>query len=203
MSSQQTGAGEKPANEMSKMFLSFVKIGTFTLGGGYAMLPMMQHEFVDKHNWLSKEEFMDFMAVSQAMPGLFAINMASHIGFKLDGKKGSIVGTIGMALPSIVCILALALFFREFRSNIYVEKIFMGIRPAVVALIASPIFSMARSAKINRHSIWIVIVSAVLISLFGVSPIYIILAAGIAGYLYGKYQNRGNKEGNKEGGNRT
>lgn len=168
------------------MFITFAKIGSFTLGGGYAMVPVMEKEIVDKKKWLGKEEFMDILAVAQATPGLFAMNMASHIGYKLRGVIGGIVGSLAVALPSIIAILLIAMFFQTFKDNIYVEKIFMGIRPAVVALIAAPCFTMAKTAKINRYNIWIPVVAALLICAFGVSPIWIILAAGIGGFIYGK-----------------
>lgn len=169
-----------------EMFISFSKIGGFTLGGGYAMVPLMEKEVVDNKQWLDKEEFMDILVVAQSTPGLFAIDMASHIGYKLRGIKGGIVGALSVAAPSIVVILLIAMFFHAFNDNIYIEKIFRGIRPAVVALIAAPCFSMARTAKINRRNIWIPVVSALLISAFGVSPIYIILVAGLGGYIYGR-----------------
>lgn len=169
-----------------QLFLTFAKIGSFTLGGGYAMVPLMQREIVEKHQWLANDEFMDILAVSQATPGLFAMNMASHIGNKVCGALGGIVGALAVALPSIIAILFIAMFFQAFKGNIYVEKIFMGIRPAVVALIASPCFTMAKSAKINRRNIWIPVVAAILICAFGVSPIWVILGAGIGGFIYGK-----------------
>ena len=170
----------------TQLFTTFAKIGSFTLGGGYAMVPVMQKEIVDKKGWLASDEFMDILAVSQATPGLFAMNMASHIGYKLKGTLGGIVGALAVALPSIIAILLIAMFFQAFKDNIYVEKIFMGIRPAVVALIAAPCFSMARTAKINRYNIWIPVVAALLICAFGVSPIGVILAAGIGGFIYGR-----------------
>ncbi len=150
------------------------------------MVPVMQKEIVEKKGWLASDEFMDILAVSQATPGLFAMNMASHIGYKLKGTLGGIVGALAVALPSIIAILLIAMFFQAFKDNIYVEKIFMGIRPAVVALIAAPCFSMARTAKINRYNIWIPVVAALLICAFGVSPIWVILAAGIGGFVYGR-----------------
>ena len=150
------------------------------------MVPVMQKEIVEKKGWLASDEFMDILAVSQATPGLFAMNMASHIGYKLKGTLGGIVGALAVALPSIIAILLIAMFFQAFKDNIYVEKIFMGIRPAVVALIAAPCFSMARAAKINRYNIWIPVVAALLICAFGVSPIWVILAAGIGGFIYGR-----------------
>ena len=173
----------------AQIFTTFAKIGSFTLGGGYAMVPVMQKEIVDKKGWLANDEFMDILAVSQATPGLFAMNMASHIGYKLKGTPGGIVGALAVALPSIIAILLIAMFFHTFKDNPYVEKVFKGIRPAVVALIASPCFTMARTAKINRHNFWIPIAAALLICAFGVSPIWVILAAGIGGFVYGRLKN--------------
>lgn len=167
------------------MFFTFAKIGLFTLGGGYAMVPIMEKEIVDRKGWLTHEEFMDILIVAQSTPGLFAINMASHIGNKARGVLGGVIGSLGVALPSIVVILLIAMFFRTFKDNIYIEKIFMGIRPAVVALIAAPCFSMARTAKISIYNLWIPVVACILITAFGVSPIWIILVAGLAGYVWG------------------
>ena len=172
--------------DLLSMFFTFAKIGAFTLGGGYAMVPIMEKEIVDRKGWLTREEFMDILIVAQSTPGLFAINMASHIGNKARGVVGGIIGSLGVALPSIVVILLIAMFFRAFKDNVYVEKIFMGIRPAVVALIAAPCFSMARTAKITLNTLWIPIVACLLITAFGVSPIWIILVAGVLGFLWGK-----------------
>lgn len=171
------------------MFLTFTKIGAFTFGGGYAMVPILEQEIVNRQGWLSREEFMDVLIVAQSTPGLFAINMASHIGNKTRGFIGGVIGSIGVALPSIIVILLIAMFFRAFKDNIYIEKIFMGIRPAVVALIAAPCFSMARTAKINFSNLWIPIVACLLISVFDVSPIWIILVAGISGFVWGRIKS--------------
>lgn len=170
-----------------KFFLTCNKIDAFTLGGGYAMIPIMERDFVDKNHWMEKQEFMDIMVVAQTTPGIFAIDMASHIGYKLKGVWGGIVGAVGIALPSIIAILIIAMFFQQFKDNYWVAKFFTGVRPAVVALIAAPCFKMAKTANINRYNIWIPIVCCGLIALLGVSPIYIIIAAGVLGWLYGKY----------------
>ena len=170
----------------TEIFITFAKIGSFTLGGGYAMVQMMEREVVDNKHWLSSEEFLDTLVVAQSTPGLFAIDMASHVGLKLKGVKGGIVGALATALPSIVAILLIAIFFQAFKGNIYVEKIFMGVRPCVVALILTPCFSMAKKAKLNKRNWWIPIVCALLIVAFGVSPIWCILAAGVGGFIYGQ-----------------
>ena len=168
------------------IFWSFLKVGAFTIGGGYAMIPLMQRELVTRHGWLSDEDFMDEVALSQAMPGVFAVNMASMTGYRLRGVRGAVVATVGNVLMPIVFILALAVFFRTFRDNPFVERIFMGLRPAVVALVAAPVFTMARSAKVTWSNVWIPVVSALLIWLFGVSPIVVVLAAALLGYLYSR-----------------
>ena len=170
-----------------KFFITCNKIGAFTLGGGYAMIPAMEQEFVDKNKWMDRQEFMDIMVVAQTTPGIFSIDMASHIGYKLRGVWGGIVGALGIALPSIVAILLIAMFFHTFRDNVWVAKFFRGVRPAVVALIAAPCFKMAQTAHISRYNFWIPLVCCALIAFLGVSPIYIIIAAGVAGWLYGKY----------------
>ena len=173
----------------TEIFLTFAKIGSFTIGGGFAMVQMMEKEVVDKKHWLNHEEFMNTLVVAQSTPGLFAIDMASHIGLRLKGVTGGIVGAIATALPSIVAILLIAIFFQNFKDNIYVEKIFMGVRPCVVALILAPCFGMAKKAKLNKFNFWIPIVAAILIAAFGVSPIWCILVAGIGGFIYGKLKN--------------
>ena len=168
-------------------FKTFFKIGIFTLGGGYAMIPLIEEEVVNKKQWVSKDEMLDLIAIAQSCPGVFAINIATFIGYKLQKTRGAICTTVGTALPSFLIILAIAIFFSAFKDNPVVAAMFRGIRPAVVALIAVPMFRMAQQAKIGWSNAWIPIVSALLIWALGVSPIYIILIAGIAGYLYGMY----------------
>ena len=165
-----------------QLFGTFFKIGLFTIGGGYAMIPLIEEEVVKKHQWLSRQEFVDILAVSQSTPGVFAANMAIFIGYKLSRLKGSIASTLGTILPSFLIILGIALFFQQFKEYPVVENIFKGIRPAVVALIAVPTFNVARTAGINRHNIWIPILSTLLIWLMGISPVWIIIAAGALGY---------------------
>lgn len=111
------------------------------------MIPIMEEEFVNKNHWLGKQEFVDIMVVAQTTPGIFSIDMASHIGYKIKGVWGGIVGALGIAVPSIIAILIIAMFFRNFKDNPWVEKFFEGVRPAVVALIAAPCFRMASSCS--------------------------------------------------------
>ncbi|MBE6248619.1 MAG: chromate transporter [Prevotella sp.] len=167
-------------------FRTFFKIGIFTLGGGYAMIPLIEEEVVNRHRWVSKDEMLDLLAIAQSCPGVFAINISIFIGYKLNKVRGALATTMGTALPSFMIILAIAMFFHQFEDNHVVAAMFQGIRPAVVALIAVPTFNMGKRAKLNKFTIWIPIVSALLIWLMGVSPIWIIIAAGIGGYIYGR-----------------
>lgn len=150
------------------------------------MVPLIEDEIVDKRKWLAKDDFIDLLAISQSTPGILAVNISIFIGYKLRGFRGSVATTLGTILPSFFIILAIAMFFHNFKDNATVERIFKGIRPAVVALIAAPTFSMAKSAKINRYNIWIPVVSALIIWLFGFSPIWVIIIAGTGGYVYGR-----------------
>lgn len=171
-------------------FLSCFKIGCFTIGGGYAMIPLIEEEFVERKKWISKNDFIDILALAQSAPGILAINVAIFIGYRLKGIRGSITTALGTALPSFVIILTIALFFQNFKDNAIVQHVFKGIRPAVVALIAVPVFKMAKTAKITYRNIFIPIVSALLIWLFGVSPIWIIILAGLGGFIYGRITNK-------------
>lgn len=172
---------------MFELFWTFLKIGLFTIGGGYAMIPLIQQKVVDEKKWVSQEELLDLIAVAQSCPGIFAVNISIFIGYKKRGTAGAFCCTLGTCLPSFLIILTLALFFQHFRENVWVDRFFQGIRPAVVALIAAPVFRMAKMGKISWSNIWIPIGAVVAICLLGVSPIYVILIAGIGGYAYGQY----------------
>lgn len=168
-------------------FLTFFKIGAFTLGGGYAMIPIIEKEIVESKQWLPKEQFLDLIAIAQSCPGVFAVNISVFIGYKLRKTLGAFITCLGAVLPSFLIILAIALFFHSFMKVGWVAAMFRGIRPAVVALIAVPTFNLAKSAKITFSTCWIPILTALAIYLLGVNPVYIIIGAGICGYLYGQY----------------
>lgn len=168
-------------------FKTFFKIGAFTIGGGYAMIPLIEEEVVTRRQWIAKEEFVDLLAIVQSCPGVFAINMSVFIGYKLRKVRGALCTALGTALPSFIIILAIAMCFRHFMDVPWVAAMFMGIRPAVVALIAVPTFNMAKSTGISLVNCWIPIASVLLIWAVGVNPIYVLLAAGLGGYLYGKF----------------
>lgn len=166
------------------LFFVFAKIGLFTLGGGYAMLPLMEQELVDKRPWLSRAEFLDIVAVAQAAPGIFAMNMAVLAGYRRGRVWGSLFASLGAALAPFFIILLLAAFLSSYQDNPIVIRIFKGVRPAVVALIAVPVFRLARQAGIGWKTVWISILSAGLVWLLHVSPVYIVLGAGLGGYVW-------------------
>ena len=151
------------------------------------MIPLIEEEVVNKKQWVSKDELLDLIAIAQSCPGVFAINIAIFIGYKLRKVRGALATTLGTALPSFLIILAIAIFFSAFKENEVIAAMFRGIRPAVVALIAVPTFRMAQQAKIGWTNCWIPIACALAIYALGVSPILIIIIAGVGGYIYGKY----------------
>ena len=172
------------SNLYLKLFISFFKIGAFTFGGGWAMIPLIEREVVDKQNWIKREDFVDALAIAHSLPGVLALNISIFIGNKLRGLKGCLMATLGTILPSFLIILAIAIWFVQTYDNPVVERIFKGIRPAVVALIVSPVFSTAKTARINIKTVIIPIIVALSIWLGGVSPIWFVLLGAIGGILY-------------------
>ncbi len=172
---------------MLQLFLTFLYIGLFTIGGGYAMIPLIQKKVVDERKWLNEQELTDLIAVAQSSPGVFAVNLGVLIGYRLRRIPGALMSAIGVCLPSFVIILAIALLCRTYQDNVWVRRAFQGLRPAVVAMIAVPVLNIARTTGINRHNVWIPIVAALAIWLVHVSPVYVILIAGVGGYAYGMY----------------
>ena len=159
-----------------QLFYTYLKIGTFTLGGGYAMLPLIQREVVERKKWIDEEEFLNMIALAQAAPGLIAVNSAIYIGWRIGGWRGVCGAVLGAVLPSFLIILAIAMVFSEWKELPAVEAAFKGIRPAVVALIAAPLFKMAKAAKISWLTSLIPIAAALLIWLGHVNPVWVILA---------------------------
>ena len=154
------------------------------------MIPRMEQEIVDRRGWLSREEFLNQLALSQSMPGVLAVNMATGLGYRLRGLRGAFSAIAGNIVMPVLFIITLAMLFRHFRDNPFVERFFMGVRPAVVALIAAPVFRLAQSAKVTWATCWIPILAALLIWLFDVSPILVILASVVLGFVYGRMKKQ-------------
>ena len=174
------------------LFWTFVKVSAFTIGGGMAMVAVVRDILVVKRKWMSEDEFMDILAISQTLPGLMAVNTAIFVGYRLMGTRGSIVATLGSILPPFIIILAIAMIFTGYKDNPAVEAVFKGIRPAVVALIAVPTIQMAVRQKLNWFSGMLALVTMALIVFLKVSPVYIILVVGVIAAVVAKY-----KEGRK------
>ena len=186
-----------------KIFWSFFKVGAFTFGGGWAMISIIEKEVVHKHHWVERDEFLDLLAIAQAMPGILAVNIAVVIGDRLSGVKGSLCAALGSIIPSFLMILAIAIFLtpETIKNNETLNAMFKGIRPAVVALILAPLVTSAKVAKLNRITIFIPIVTALLIysGLPYISNPIIFIILGIAGgYLYYVISSHQNNKTRKE-----
>ncbi len=164
-----------------QLFWVFAKIGAFTIGGGYAMIPIIQAE-MSRRGWISDDDLPDIVALSQSAPGVMAVNISIFAGHKLRGFKGSVAATLGSILPSFLIILGIAMFFSAFKDNPYVERAFKGIRPVVISLIAVPMVNMARGSCKNVWTWLLALVSLVLVAFLNVSPIYIILCVIVLGF---------------------
>lgn len=172
-----------------RIFSSFFKIGAFTFGGGWAMISIIEREVVDKYHWIERDDFLDLLAIAQSLPGILAVNIATAVGDKLRGTKGSVIASLGSTLPSFLIILAIAIFLTPdmIKNNRVISSIFMGIRPAVVALIIAPVLTSAKAAKLTWKTVWIPLVVALLISIdMGIisSPILYIVLGAAGGFLF-------------------
>ena len=170
-----------------QIFMVFAKIGAFTIGGGYAMIPLIQAE-MSRRGWISDDELPDIVALSQSAPGVMAVNISIFAGHKLRGFKGSVAATLGSITPSFLIILAIAMFFTAFRDNPWVERAFKGIRPVVVALIAVPTVTMARKCCTTWWKWALAIGSLLLVAFLNVSPIYIILCVLVIGFTVTRFR---------------
>lgn len=171
-----------------EIFWSFLKIGAFTFGGGYAMIPLIQHEVVNNHKWLSNKEFGDLLTLAQAAPGPISLNTAVFVGYKERRYLGAIAAILGVVIPSFAIILLVAIFFSNIRHNHWVDAAFRGMRPAVVALIVAPIVGLT-----NGMQWWMIAIAAataLIVWHFGISPIWFLVAGAIAGVVYATVKSR-------------
>ena len=171
-----------------EIFWSFMKIGAFTFGGGYAMIPLIQHEVINRRCWLSANEFSDLLTLAQAAPGPISLNTAVFVGYKQRGYGGALAAVLGVVLPSFFIILAVALFFAGMRDNVWVDAAFRGMRPAVVALIVAPIVGLARGMHWTLISV--AAATSLVVWYFGISPVWLLIAGAIAGVLWAASNGR-------------
>lgn len=167
--------------ELFELFKVFFKMGSFTFGGGYAMLPIIQEEIVKKRKWATDEEVLDYYAIGQSTPGIIAVNTATFIGYNRRGILGALSATLGIVAPSIIIITTIATFFKNFQDYKIVQHAFGGIRVVVAALIINTVINMYKSSVKDWLGIGIFISAFVLIGFFDVTPILIIIGSALLG----------------------
>lgn len=164
------------------IFLSFMKIGAFTFGGGYAMIPLIQHEVINHRGWLTDKEFIDLLTIAQTAPGPISLNTAVFVGYKFCRYWGALAAVLGAVIPSFVIILVVAIFFTNIRDNVWVDAAFKGMRPAVVALIVAPIVGLTKG--MHWVGLSIALATALVVWHFGFSPIWLLIAGAIGGIVW-------------------
>lgn len=188
-----TGIDASKLDKLKKLFLIFFKIGAFTFGGGYAMLPLMQKEVVDRQKWMKEEEILDVFAIAQSVPGVIAINSSIFIGKRVAGTSGAISAALGVILPSFTVILVLASLLIKHRDNEILDKIFTGIRAASAALILLAAIKMAKKAVTNKWGAIIAIIAFTIIVVFDVHAIWAVIIGASYGIINCLYRGRAEK----------
>ena len=176
--------------ELMDLFIAFFKIGSCTLGGGYAMLPMLERELVEKRAWVTNDELLDYFAIGQCTPGIIAINTATFVGQKRRGVLGAIFSTLGMVAPSIIIILCIAALIDRFAENVYVQHAFSGIRVAVGVLILSSIVKLFKSNVKSWVDIALFVLAFIIIAVLGASPMWVVIGAPIVGILMMQWRKK-------------
>lgn len=171
-----------------KLFLSIFKIGTFTFGGGYAMIPLIEEEVVVNKGWISKEEFLDILVVSQSLPGALAVNTSVFLGYKIGGFIGAMVALLAVILPSFLIILIIAVFFMKFRDNYYVNAAFKGITAAVPMLVLIGAISLSKGLEKNIRILITIIIGIIALAFFNIHPVLVIIISGLYGVIFLKKQ---------------
>ncbi len=173
------------------LFSTFLKIGVFTFGGGFAMIPLIEREIIQRRAWLPAKEFLDLLTIAQSAPGPIALNTAVFIGYKSRGYRGALSALLGVVVPSFTILLIVALYFNHIRDNAIVDAAFKGMRPAVIALIMAPIISLSRPMK-PLHIV-VAVVAAAALWFFAFSPIYLLLASAVVGVVWAYFTTKKGK----------
>ncbi len=179
--------------EFIKLFLAFAKIGAVTFGGGYAMLPILQRDIVEKNNWVTEDELMDYFAIGQCTPGIIAVNTATFVGYKNKGVLGGIAATLGVIAPSILIITIIAAFISNFAELEIVQYAFNGIRICVCVLIFNAVIKLSKSALVDKWAWGIFLLVFALSMFFNVSAAILIIISGILGYAIKKMRKAANE----------
>lgn len=173
----------KGIKQLVEIFLTFFKIGCFTFGGGYAMIPLIEREVVTKKEWVREEDVIDVFAISESIPGAIAINSSTFIGYKIAGRKGAVAAMLGVVLPSFIIITLIAAFFSKFQDNPAVKKAFLGIRAAVVGLIIMAAVKIGKAAIKDNITAVIAVVTVILVFALNIHAIYVIIAGALLGVI--------------------
>lgn len=173
-----------------QLFISFFKVGLFTFGGGYAMLPMLRKEIVDKKHWADEQEVLDYFSISQSAPGIIAINAATFIGYKVGKAGGAVMAAVGITMPSLIIITLIAALLGEYEGNIYVQKALTGIRGAVVALIAAGVLRMIKQSRFSIIYAVLILTGFGLMLFTPISPVLVVMSAIAVGLLMTIWKRR-------------
>lgn len=171
-------------NNLWKLFSTFFKIGAFTFGGGFAMIAMIQHEVVEKNHWITEDDMLDMVAISETTPGPIAINTATFVGYKVAGVKGSILATLGIVMPAFTFILIVATIYRNIKDLPIIENAFWGIRIGVLALIVKTFLNMYKQCPKNIVSYLIMLFSFIAVAFFNISAMIVIAVSAVLGLVY-------------------
>lgn len=171
-----------------QIFVTFFKIGVFTFGGGYAMIPLIEAEVIDRRGWIARKDFLELLTLAQSAPGPIALNTAVFVGYKMNRYAGALAAVMGVVVPSFTIILLIAMFFADVRDNVWVDAAFRGMRPAVVALIMAPIIGLAR----GMSAVMMAVAAAVAVAVWywGLSPVWLLVAGAAAGALWAAYAGK-------------
>ena len=179
--------------ELIELFWSFIVIGATLFGGGYAMIPVVERELIKKRRWVEMDEVLDYFTIAQITPGIIAVNVATFVGYKRKGIAGGIIATLGIILPGTCLMLIISVFLKRFSDYEMVRHIFTGIRIAVCALILNTVIKISKNVIRGLKGIIIFICAFILSGIFGISPVFIIFGAGLAGFLFFRNTEEGKK----------
>ncbi|MFI3228881.1 MAG: chromate transporter [Bacillota bacterium] len=177
------------------LMLTFLRIGAFTFGGGYAMISLIEKDVVEKYKWLTSKEMLDVVAIAEATPGVIALNSATYVGAKVAGFWGALIASISVLTPAVIIISCISNVIQQFGDNQYVQWAFLGIRASVTALILSAVFKLGKNVKRTLFSAILMTFSFTLavlstLAVIDLDVIYILIASGVIGGLYGYYMRK-------------
>jgi len=191
---RRSETGVPPKASIAALFWTFFRIGAFTIGGGYVMVPLIQRDIVERRGWIDKDSFVDVLAVAQTAPGPLAVNTAVYVGYMLRGVWGAMASMAGCILPSVIIILVVAALFDQISSFSYVRAAFAGIRPAVVVLIVSAAINIGRPVVRSRVELALAAAAMVLVAFVRLSPALVVTAAALYGLLAPSFSGNGGSD---------